>query len=160
MSGHARIVLGVSDSLPGLQALRFAVAEGRRRQMPVHAVRVWPIPPPTRTSSGFVWRDDLTAETRRYVTEAFDAAVGGMPDDVTITVAWCSGRIDTALKQAVGEADLLVLGSAHRWHLSRTVRACTRDPRCPVVIVPPPALARTLRWTSLRRLFRDIAQHK
>lgn len=161
MSSHARIVVGVSESLPGLQALRFAVAHARRRGLPLHAVRVWPIPPATRTGAGYVWRDDLAAETRRYVNDTFDAALGGLPDDVTITVAWCSGRVDIALKQAVRDTDMLVLGApASRWCHSRVVRGCTRDARCPVIVVPPPELARALRWSSLRRLVREVNDHR
>jgi hypothetical protein len=43
MSEHrdARVVVGVSQSLTGLQALRYGVAEARRRQVPLHAVRAW-----------------------------------------------------------------------------------------------------------------------
>ena len=157
MNGRARVVVGVSDSVPGLQALRFAVAEARRRGMPLHAVRVWPMPPATRTGPVCLWHEDLTAETRRYVNAVFDAALGCLPGDLRITVAGPSGRADVALKETVSDVDLLVLGApSSRWHHSGVVRACTRDARCPVIVVPPPELARTVRRTSLRRLVREV----
>jgi hypothetical protein len=38
---EGRVVVGVSRSLAGLQALRYAVAEARRRVAPLVAVRAW-----------------------------------------------------------------------------------------------------------------------
>jgi nucleotide-binding universal stress UspA family protein len=159
VSGQGRVVVGVSDSLPGLQALRFAVAEARRRGMPLHAVRVWPMPPAIRTGPAYPWHEDLTAETRRYVNAVFDDALGGLPDGMRITVAGPSGRADVALTETVSDVDILVLGApASRWHHSGVVRACTRAARCPVIVVPPPELARTVRRTSLRRLVREVIE--
>jgi hypothetical protein len=39
-AGRGKVVVGISPSLSGLEALRFAIAEARRRQVPLAAVRV------------------------------------------------------------------------------------------------------------------------
>jgi nucleotide-binding universal stress UspA family protein len=162
MTGHGTVIVGVSHSLPGLQALRFAVAEARRRGMPLHAVRAWPAPATTRAGSTVLWRQELAVEARWYIREAFNSAFGGVPADVDITVVASSGRADVALKaSASGDADLLVVGApASRWWHSRVVRGCTRGAPCPVIVVPPPELARALRWVSLRRLVRKTIQQR
>jgi nucleotide-binding universal stress UspA family protein len=162
MNSRGTVILGVSHSLPGLQALRFAVAEARRRRMPLYAVRAWPVPATTRAGSTVLWREALAVEARRYVCEAFNSACGGLPDDVDITIVACGGRADIALKESASDdTDLLVVGApASRWGHSRVVRGCTRGAPCPVIVVPPPELARELRWVSLRRLVRKtIQQH-
>ena len=41
MATGARVVVGVGESLAALQALRYAVAEARRRGWALRAVRVW-----------------------------------------------------------------------------------------------------------------------
>ena len=161
MSSDGTVIVGVSHSLPGLAALRFAVAEARRRGMPLHAVRAWPVPATTRAGSIVLWRDVLAVEAHRYVGEAFNSAFGGLPDGVDVTVVVSGGRADIALKEAAcDDADLLVVGApASRWGHSRIVRGCTRGAPCPVIVVPPPELARALGWVSLRRLVRRTIQH-
>jgi nucleotide-binding universal stress UspA family protein len=162
MNNAGTIIVGVSQSVPGLQALRFAVDEARRRGMPLHAVRAWPSPATTRAGSTVLWRDKSAGYARRYVSDAFDAALGGFPGDVEITVAAPSGRADVALKEAAAsDADLLVVGApANRWRHSWVVRGCTRDASCPVIVVPPPELARALRHESIRGLVRRVIQQQ
>jgi nucleotide-binding universal stress UspA family protein len=156
MGSHGRVIVGVSQSLPGLQALRFAVTEARGRGVPLHAVRAWPPPATTRAGSTMLWRQELSVAAVHYVREAFNSAIGGLPDDVDLTVEVLSGRADIALKESASDdADLLVVGApASRWWSGRIVRGCTRGAPCPVIVVPPPELARALRRVSLRRLVR------
>jgi hypothetical protein len=69
-----------------------------------------------------------------------------------------SGRTDVALQDHVtGDGDLLVVGAAtSRWWGGGTVRGCVRGAGCPVVVVPPPAMARAGR-VSGRRIAREVA---
>jgi hypothetical protein len=77
-----RIVVGVHGSLGSLQALRYAEAEARQRDVPLVPVIAW-IPPggdlaERRHSSPYlrkIWRD---AAWER-LTAAFDDGLGGMP---------------------------------------------------------------------------------
>ncbi len=153
--------MGVSQSLPGLQALRFAVTEARRRGMALQAVRAWASPSSTRSRSTVLWCDSMAFEARRYVTDTFDTALGGVPEDIELTITVSTGRADVVLKDlAVDDSDLLVVGApVSRW-TSRTVRGCTRGARCPVIVVPPPELARALRRISLRRLVQEIKHQR
>jgi nucleotide-binding universal stress UspA family protein len=154
MTAPGRVVLGVSHSLAGLAALRHALAEARHRAVPLHAVRAYPHPPTTRSTSYLSWQLHLEDTTRAYVHEAFDAALGALPADVDIVVSTSAGSTTGALMDAVsGSGDLLVLGApASRWRHSRTVRGCTRAAECPVIVVPAPDLAREWRRLPLRRI--------
>ena len=61
------VVVGVSPSLAGLAALRFGVAEARRRQGHVYAVRAWYLHPTYRGSESRRWRAQLADEAARVV---------------------------------------------------------------------------------------------
>lgn len=154
MTTTGRIVLGVSRSLAGLAALRHAVTEARRRDVPLHAVRAYPHPPTTRSTSYLSWQLHLEDTTRAYVLDAFDAALGGPPADVEVIMSTSAGNATGAVMDAVsGSGDLLVLGApSSRWWHSRTVRGCTRAAACPVIVVPAPDLAREWRHRPLRRI--------
>lgn len=74
-----RVVVGVSQSLAGLAALRYAVAEARRRNAPLYTVRAWALPSHWRGLAVDAWQRELREASHRYVVEAFDAALGGPP---------------------------------------------------------------------------------
>src|SRR6202047_5632568 len=77
-----RIVFGVHGSLGSLQALRYAEAEARQRDVPLVPVIAW-IPPggdlaERRHSSPYlrkIWRDGAWER----LTSAFDAGLGRVP---------------------------------------------------------------------------------
>lgn len=154
-----RVVVGVSQSLAGLAALRYAVREARHRDAPLYAVRTWTLPSHWRGAAATVWQQELCVEACRYIVKAFDAGVGVAPD-VNIVVAAPDGRPDQVLVETAGEeADLLVLGGRSGWRRrwpSWVVRGCLGAARCPVIVVPPPALARSNRWLSWRRLMHEL----
>jgi nucleotide-binding universal stress UspA family protein len=160
MSEHrgGRVVVGVSQSPAGLQALRYAVAEARRRRVPLHAVRAWRFAVSWHGSDVQQWRSEIADEALRHVHDAFDAAMGGMPTDIEVIVAAPEGRSDTVLTDIAGDCrDLLVLGgsSGRRWS-SWLVRGCVRRAACLVTVVPPPDLARIGDFGALtRRLLRE-----
>jgi nucleotide-binding universal stress UspA family protein len=159
--GSGRVVVGVSASLAGLEALRYGVAEARRRQVALHAVRVWQVNVPWRGAEVRRWRDQIAEEALRCVSEAFDAAMGGLPRDIDVAVVAPHGRPDLVLTGiARDRGDLLVLGGRNGRRSGRLVRACTRRATCPVAVVPPPALARGGgSKAAARRLVREAEQY-
>ncbi len=151
---HPRVVVGVDGSLSGLAAIRAAVAEARRRRMPLLGVR-------TRTT-GIACVDSTAMAT------AFLDALGVIPADVQVElrVSWLS--ISEALCAAAADPqDLIVVGASGKgaWHAfwsGSVSRAVIRHARCPVLAVPAPEMSRAVRrphrwrgrgqWDPLREL--------
>lgn len=152
--GHPRVVVGVDGSLTGLAALRAAVAEARRRGLPLYAVR-------SRTTA--IYPTD--PET---IKDAFAAALGDYPADLRIETAISTLPIREALCAAATDPrDLLIVGTSGKgpWHSlwsGSVVRALLRRARCPVLAVPAPEMAhnvhrahpwhRRSQWDPLRDL--------
>jgi hypothetical protein len=157
-----RVVVGVSPSPSGLEALRFAVHEADRRLASLCAVRAWYLNASMRGQEAPRWRTEMAAEAVRTVHEAFDDAMGGMPTDLDIEVVTVENRADLALMAAAGSStDLLVLGGRSGWLMSWLVKRCLRRARCPVVVVPPPELARVARrWAAVRSLVREAERYR
>jgi nucleotide-binding universal stress UspA family protein len=155
-----RVVVGVSQSPAGLQALRYAIGEARHRDAELYAVRAFGFQPPWAGYDVVLVRDQLRAEAGDCVREAFEAALGGPPPDLRVVLLVRDARADAALIETATEpGDLLVLGG--RTSGRRTgwlVRTCVRHAACPVVVVPPPLLARAVDRRSVRRLLREIAR--
>ena len=142
---HAnRVIVGIDDSLAGLQAVREAVNAARGRNTSLHAIRVLPVAPPY----GWAVLPDPTEPeraARQLIRDAFDRAVGGRPSDLEFHAVVRHGSAGPALTAYARSGDLLVLGR-DRGLLSNvlgdgTVRHCTRHARCPVLVVPPPEMA-------------------
>ena len=159
MAGRSgRVVVGVDGTLAGLQALRWAVDEARRRNTELCAVRVWQLSgwwpgievPGWRLAAG----DAAAAE----VAGAFLEALGGIPPDVSVHAVVAEGPVpSTLMGYAYRDDDLLVLGaSRHRWR--GVGRTCLRMATCPVVVIPAPALARAGSPRSLARQLRREAE--
>jgi nucleotide-binding universal stress UspA family protein len=160
-----RVVVGVDNTLAGLQALRRAVAEARAREVPLHALRAW-----TPGQLGFYptladQRQAEAATASQFVAAAFAETMGGLPRDVPVQTLLVGDSPGPALvRYAYRDGDLLVLGSPrrgrwHPWSRSRVVRYCLAHAACPVLVVPPPALARDGSDRALlRELRRDLEQ--
>lgn len=149
-----RVVVGVSQSMSGLAAIRYAVAQARSRHQPaVYAVRAWPYPPTTRGASSSRWEQHLQSAARAYVVAAFGTSLGAAPEDLDVVVT-AAGRPAPVLKELANrDSDLLVVGAAaSRWWPGATVAGCTRAAVCPVIVVPAPELARHVRGVPMRRL--------
>lgn len=164
MSGRRRprVVVGVSDSLAGMQALRYAVSEARRRECGLTAVRAWQFQVPWRGSDVDRWRSDAEAAAEEVLYETFASALGGVPNDISVEPMVVEGApAPTLVTLAYLEQDLLVIGTPTR-RLFRPARFtvahhCVRHAQCPVVVVPPPELARTRRHRSLaREIHREV----
>jgi hypothetical protein len=158
---EGRVVVGVSPSLGGLQALRYAVAEAVRRRAPLVAVRAWYLNASMRGMDQPRWREEMAADAVHTLHRAFEDGLGGVPAEVDVTAVVVENRADLALLAAAGRrSDLLVLGGRNGWLMSWIVKHCLRGAACPVIVVPPPELARTAsRRAAVRALLRDAEQY-
>jgi nucleotide-binding universal stress UspA family protein len=152
---NGRVVVGFAPTLTGYEALRYAVTQARGRAaalVVVHAVRLDP------HESWAENRLPLTVAVTKQVTTAFQEALGGVPADLTVLVLVEAGPLDLVLQAAADRPDdLLVMGACTRRRLGAlthgaTLRRTLRSAVCPVVVVPPPAMARL---GSAARLGRD-----
>lgn len=156
----AKVVVGVDLGPAGRQALRRAVAEARARRLPLHVVRAWqPDPPHLYLSPEEQWRYGEATATE-VIDKAFAETMGGTPADLRVCRVLAAGPAGVTLTEQVSGDDLLVLGGGRRrrWQrLSQTVRYCLAHAACPVLVVPPPALALAGSPRALRReLLRDL----
>ncbi|SEM23738.1 universal stress protein [Streptacidiphilus jiangxiensis] len=148
-----RVVVGVSGTPSSLQALRVGLDEARRGRVPLLAVLAWvplggeaayrhaPCPPLlAQWEQAAAWR----------LRNAFDEALGGVPDDLAVELLLIRGPAGAALVDAADqEDDLLVVGSGPRELPARlfhgaTARYCVSHAACRVLTVPPPNLLRSL----------------
>jgi nucleotide-binding universal stress UspA family protein len=143
-----RVFVGVNDCLAGLQALRCAVVEARRRNAPLCAVRAWTIPYAGQGVGLRAWRQELIDDAALTAYGAFTTALGGLPGDLEVRVIAPEGAVARCLVElADRDDDLLVVGDCQRRGLHRlrsrpVAPFCARHAACPVLVVPPPALAR------------------
>lgn len=154
--GHPRVIVGIDDSLTGLAALRTAVAEARRRGLPLHALRA-------RTTG-------IPCLDRNLIDATFSTALGGLPTDIEIHLRVVDDTIHGAIvASATHPGDLIVIGnSGHgRWHAfwsGSVSRSCLRQARCAVLAVPAPELARTAHrrhwWRPRHRNLWDEFEHQ
>jgi nucleotide-binding universal stress UspA family protein len=154
---RTRVVVGVGESPAALRALRYAVAEARRRGAVLRAVRVLQYGPDVYGLYPSWLAEDASGVIRR----AFDEALGGLPPDLEAEMTVVDGAVGPGLvAQATNDGDLLVVGASSRWArpLFTVAGHCIRLASCPVVVVPPPALAREGGVRALRRAVRREAE--
>lgn len=159
-----RVVVGIAATIAGLQALRRAVEEARRRGVPLHAVRAWQSPFNWSGADAARWREEMAEEARAELREAFALAFGGVPTDVAVRPVVVEGPPHRVLvAQADRDSDLLVVGvhrRRHPWFPIGFGQYCRRHAGCPVLLVPPPELATTGRLGALaRQLRRETEQY-
>jgi nucleotide-binding universal stress UspA family protein len=156
-----RVVVGVSGSLSNLAALHAAVAEARRTRAPLVAILAWtPVGgelsdqraacPPLLA----VWRQQARTDLNR----AFDDAFGGVPTDIQVESTTVRGEAGPTLVGIANRpGDLMIVGSGRRSRFARlrhtsVSRYCLSNARCPLLVVPPPALIEELkssrRWRA------------
>lgn len=158
-----RVIVGVDASFAGLRALRLAVAEARRREVVLHAVRVWSCD--SSWSGGTVGCDgEVDQQARAEAVAAFAAAMGGVPGDVRVVITPAAGRPwSTLVDYAHRDNDLLFVGtSKRRWwrRLFRpsTARYCAAHAGCPVVVVPADSFVRDAAGRrQARAIVRDLS---
>jgi nucleotide-binding universal stress UspA family protein len=112
------------------------------------------------TSAG-IWRLLLAEAAQKSIVASFESC-GGVPRDIVTRMVDREGSAGAVLREyADRDDDVLVLGPSWRrgwWPFGgRVVRACTQNPTCMVVVVPPAALARKQPVSKLlRELRRDM----
>ena len=149
MGAVRRIVVGVHGSLGSLQALRWAAEEARERRVPLVPVIAW-VPPGgdlgERSHPSPYLRRAWQEAARGRLTGAFDAGLGGLPDDLAVQLRVERGDTGPVLVDVASEpGDLLVIGTGRRNPVGRALRRsvgryCLAHARCPVLAVPPSAL--------------------
>lgn len=153
-----RVIVGISNSLAGYEALRFAVAEARRRGATLIALRAF------RYSyyGGARQFDHIFHEAAQAaVTTALAEALGGAPLDVAVRVLVREGIPGRVLAAIADRADdvIVIGGSNRRMALGRrrglVARDCSRSAVCPVVVIPMPEMARAGSQTRLARRAAD-----
>jgi nucleotide-binding universal stress UspA family protein len=162
MTAAGRVIVGVSDSLASLAALRFAVTHAQRTGAALHAVSAW-TPPEGLTGARKVigsaaLTEIWTNQARQRLREAFDQAFGGIATDIDLHTHVIRGRPGPVLTDLADHPDdLLVIGSSHRRPNSHVRRHCTTRNRCTLILAPLPPLAHSaaarrkhpLQWTNI-----------
>ena len=160
MTAVRRVVVGVSGSLGSLQALRQAADEARAREATLVAVIAW-VPPGGDFAERShpspylrqIWRD----AAKQRLADAFDAGLGGLPDDVGVLARIERGEPGPVLVDVCdGPDDLLVIGTGRRSPIGRALRKsigryCLAHAKCPVLAVPPSALMEELGDGGMKR---------
>jgi nucleotide-binding universal stress UspA family protein len=160
-----RVIVGVTGSLASLNALRRAVAEARARNavlQVVHVCRVQPGDPAVMYAA----RESSAAAALEDIGTWLDEALGGPPAGVPLRRTSVAGPPPgPALVDLVGaESDLLVVGRSGRrlglFWAGSVAAYCARRAACPVLVVPPPELAREFggRTGLRRRIDRALAE--
>ena len=155
MGAVRRIVVGVHGSLGSLQALRWAADEARERQAPARAGH-------RLGTAGRGFRRTLPSlplpahrcgarRPSKRLADAFDAGLGGVPEDVHVQARVERGEAGPVLVDVAGQpGDLLVIGTGRRYPVGRALRRsvgryCLAHAQCPVLAVPPSALMDEMR---------------
>jgi nucleotide-binding universal stress UspA family protein len=152
--GSRRIIAGVSGSVRSLGALRAGVVEARANGAELIAVLAWV---PSGGEFAYLRAPcplllKLCEEAaKERIRDAFDSALGGLPDDVAVQLLVVRARPGPVLVEFANKPDdLLVVGCGGRNLLSSVLRGsvtryCVAHARCPVLAVPPPDLITDLR---------------
>ena len=164
MFGISRVVVGASGSPGSLRALRCAEELARTHHATLMPVLAW-VPPggdvaDRRSPCPYlrrVWAEDA----RQRLTDTLDAAWGGVLADPPVEPVVERGEAGWVLVSIACPDDLLVVGAGRRGALARVIsgkvsRYCLAHARCPVLAVPPPALAHQMShglagWVFWRR---------
>jgi len=154
----SRLVVGTSGSPGSLQALRYAEGLAHTYDAVLIPVLAWQ--PPGGEHDEWI---PASAELRRtcrdlarqQLRDALLAVWGEVPGDPHVQPRIERGPAAQVLVSlACSPGDVLVIGAGRRTSLTRAVcsgvsRYCLAHAQCPVLAIPPPALAGELRPTRL-----------
>jgi nucleotide-binding universal stress UspA family protein len=145
-----RIVAGVNGSPGSVHALRQAAGLACHHDALLIPLLTW-VPPEgdlaerksPRLPRRALWEDDAW----QRLWGALDTAFGGLPAGIRAQPAVLRGHPGRVLTDVADrEGDLLIIGSGRqdplRWLRCRVSRYCLANAHCPVLAIPPPALAR------------------
>ncbi len=164
MSLTRRVIVGTCDSPGGIRALRYArdlAVSSEATLFPVHA---W-LPPggdlADRRAPNPILRKVWLDNAWQRMWDSVEAAFGGQPEDVIMSPVVMRGAPGEVLVSLASRPDdLLVVGAGRRGVLARlghgrVGRYCVAYAACPVVAVPPSALARYAGRFAGPRAFRQ-----
>jgi nucleotide-binding universal stress UspA family protein len=153
VSGVGRVIVGTSGSPGSLQALRYGERLARAHDAVLIPVLAWDLPGGNYAErvqpSGelrLVWRNLACHQLR----DALLAVWGEAPNDPLLQPHIERGRPGWVLVNlACRPGDVLVVGAGRRGVLARMAfskvsRYCLAHAQCPVLAIPPPALASEL----------------
>jgi nucleotide-binding universal stress UspA family protein len=143
----AAVVVGVDGSAGSSEALQWAIAEARLRQVPLRAIHAWTYAEPLIPSLiGYPYSAEYAEsaiDERRQAAEGLlEQATEALSEahEIQIERIIAEGSAARVLIDAVGKDDLLVIGS--RGHggfssllLGSVSEQCAQHASCPVVIV-------------------------
>jgi nucleotide-binding universal stress UspA family protein len=161
-SATGRLVVGTNGSPGSLPALRYALHLARSGDVPLVAVLAW-VPPGGDLVEGrypSAYLCEIWAQAaRQQLSDALDAAWGGVPPDLDIAPVVIRGAPGPSLVAAADAGDdVLIIGAGQRgpltrmWH-GQASRYCLAHARCPVLAVPP-AAAKEMGLGRARRALR------
>ena len=163
MSSLRRVIIGASGSPGSLQVLRYAQHLARDLDAAVVPVLAW-LPPGGDLADRRTPREELrrlgARDARARLQDALNLAGGEPPADLPVRPVIRRGRPGPVLVGAACRpGDLLVVGAGRRGALTRIAggrvsRYCLAHARCPVLVIPPPPLARQTRRAALARALR------
>jgi nucleotide-binding universal stress UspA family protein len=162
VSGVGRVIVGTSGSPGSLQALRYGQALARAHGAVLIPVLAWEQP-----GGDYGERVQPSGELRqvwrnlacRRLRDALIAVWGETPNDPLVQPHVERGPPGWVLVNlAHRPGDVLVMGAGRRGTLARMVfskvsRYCLAHAQCPVLAIPPPALARELAHSRLAWMF-------
>ncbi|MFJ3875848.1 universal stress protein [Streptomyces sp. NPDC090077] len=142
-AGHDGVLLGVSDTPGGPEAVRFALREAAARDCRLEAVRAWrcpadaPTPHPT-LADGVCLYHQARADT--LLDEALTGPLREYPV-VSPVRTLVEGPAHRALQERTATAALVVIGARRHpgrpgLQLGRAARVLLHHARCPVALVP------------------------
>ncbi len=158
MSGPRRVIVGTSGSPGNLCALRYAEHHARDCNATLIPVHAWTPPGgelADRRCPNRYLRQIWAEAAWQRLWDALDSAWGQLPSDLTVQPIVQRGDPGLVLTVIASRpSDLLVIGAGHRGVLTRIVsgrvsRYCLAHAQCPVLAIPPPALATDIRRGAL-----------
>jgi nucleotide-binding universal stress UspA family protein len=155
MAGVGRVIVGTSGSPGSVRALRYAEVVARAHHAVLIPVIAWLPPDGDRAAPRYspspelrrVWQEMASERLR----DALIAVWGEVPDDPAVDPHVERGAAGWVLVSlACLPDDLLVVGAGRRGMLARTAcsrvsRYCVAHAQCPVLTIPPAALAQETR---------------
>ena len=136
---RGKIVVGVDGSASSQQALRWAARQAQLTGEELHAVAAWDYPSGVGWGAIALEEIDWSGSARKALDEAITASLH--PDEADrVQRSVVQGYPARALLDAVGDADLLVVGSRGRGGmvgmlLGSVSQHVVTNARCPVVVV-------------------------
>jgi nucleotide-binding universal stress UspA family protein len=137
-----RVVVGVDGSDHSVDALRWAIAEGERRGVPVVVLYAWTWVDPFGEAAVAVSRSMLDADAEAVLADTVKRALDGAAPPAGLTTRSLEGDPGHVLTGEAGPADLLVVGA--RGHggflgmlLGSVATHVAHHSDAPVVIVRP-----------------------